>query len=319
MLFWAVKNLINIMIKIVLLLFLVFLFSCQQVPKQKKILVTSDKDTLAIIGDGIVSSAELDSILSPQIYDMKKQMLEMVVARKLMEKEAKMKNISLEELNNIYIGHKCEMEGNDEQSKYKYYSCLQDERQVYVDSLKAVYKVKTLLMPPFFREINTDSLHSYSLNTCDDCIKVYIVSDFECHACRGAHSIVNEILEKYKNKVQFEFVYYSGYVNICAQACEAADKQGKLHEMLTALYKAEFDFSDKESYLNIANDLQLDIDLFSASMDDKATLRPFIKAKDFLYEKHVFSTPSFIVNGKVLDEKYAINYLDKVIDEELYK
>ena len=42
-----------------------------------------------------------------------------------------------------------------------------------------------------------------------------------------------------------------------------------------------------------------------------------LKTKKQLISKQIYSTPTFIVNNKVLDGKYAINYLENVINEEL--
>ena len=39
--------------------------------------------------------------------------------------------------------------------------------------------------------------------------------------------------------------------------------------------------------------------------------------KDLLISKKIYSTPTYIVNGKVLDGKHAIDYLEDVIIEEL--
>ena len=48
-------------------------------------------------------------------------------------------------------------------------------------------------------------------------------------------------------------------------------------------------------------------------INDKEILKNLMINKERLITKGIYSTPTFIVNGKVLDNKYAIHYLEDVI------
>ena len=52
-------------------------------------------------------------------------------------------------------------------------------------------------------------------------------------------------------------------------------------------------------------------------MQDKAILKRLLKNKDLLASNKIYSTPTFIVNNKVLDSKYSIDYLEDVISKQL--
>jgi len=41
--------------------------------------------------------------------------------------------------------------------------------------------------------------------------------------------------------------------------------------------------------------------------------------KKYLVENNIYTTPTFIVNDKILDHKYSIHYLEDLIIEELNK
>jgi hypothetical protein len=44
-----------------------------------------------------------------------------------------------------------------------------------------------------------------------------------------------------------------------------------------------------------------------------------VKTRDYLFDNKIFETPVFIVNNLILKEPHAINFLERVILEELEK
>ncbi|MCD6111938.1 MAG: thioredoxin domain-containing protein [Bacteroidales bacterium] len=63
--------------------------------------------------------------------------------------------------------------------------------------------------------------------------------------------------------------------------------------------------------------MDLDITTFTKDINNTKILKNLIKNKELLISKNIYSTPTFIVNGKILDNKYAIDYFEDVIIEEL--
>ncbi len=55
---------------------------------------------------------------------------------------------------------------------------------------------------------------------------------------------------------------------------------------------------------------------YKDSQDDEI-LKKLIENKEILSKSGIYSTPTFIVNDKIIDDKYAIDYLEDIIKEEL--
>ena len=54
-------------------------------------------------------------------------------------------------------------------------------------------------------------------------------------------------------------------------------------------------------------------------MNDDKILKQIMDNKNYLIANNIFTTPTFIVNKKILDHKYSIHYLEDIIIEELNK
>ena len=72
-------------------------------------------------------------------------------------------------------------------------------------------------------------------------------------------------------------------------------------------------------YNYFATKLGLDTNKFNKDMNDQQILKMFVENKERLISKGIYSTPTFVVNGKILDRRHSIDYLEDVIIEELKK
>jgi len=323
-------NILKYNLIIIILLLLVAFNGCTN--KNKK----TNKNIIAEIGEEKIELEKIDSLLNDQIYEIRLNALENEISKKLLEIEAKKQNISLEKLVNTEINKKAKTVTGKELSDYiiksdfnfndtsklKNYliGIKQKERQSqYVDSLKNIYKVKVFLKPTYFNVIDTKSLYAHNLNENNSKVTVYIISDFRCSSCQETEKTLRKIYNKYNNKIKFAFIYYSGYIDKDALACEAAEKQNKFRKMHDIIFENSDLLSNDSIYYEFAKKIGLDLNKFKLDMQDKSLLKPLLNNKDFLIANQIYTTPSFIVNNKVLNRKYAINYLEEIIDEELEK
>lgn len=288
----------------------------------------------AIINKEILTVESIDSMLSTQIYEIRMNAIEILISRKILENESKKQNISLEELIKKDIKLKCKKISHEDFQDYikqsnntnidtnnilKYIEVnRQKERQTqYVDSLKNIYTTKILLKPSFFRIIETADLYSQNITENKSNIQVYIISNYKCPSCQKAENILNYLYQKYYNKVNFRFIYFSDYIGNDALACEAAAKQNQFKQMHNLIFK-NTDLLYKDSiYYDFAKKLNLNLNDFKDSFHNKMVLKRLLENKNLLILKKIYSTPTFIVNNKVLDGKHAIDYLEEVIIEEL--
>lgn len=95
--------------------------------------------------------------------------------------------------------------------------------------------------------------------------------DFQCPFCAQYHSIVEQVEEKYKDRIAFQFrhlpllqIHQNAFAS--ARAAEAADAQGKFWEMYDVLYQRQNEWSSSTKSLEIfsgyAQQLGLNVDQF---------------------------------------------------------
>lgn len=151
--------------------------------------------------------------------------------------------------------------------------------------------------------------------------------DFQCPACGKYYPTVHQIVEEYKDRIQFQFrnlplsqIHQNAFS--AARAAEAADKQSKYWEMYDMLYQnqsvwAESD-NPKNNYVEYAKQLGLDIDKFNSDYASKA-VNDIINADldAFAKTKETKQTPTFFLNGKKINPDASVESFKKVIDEAL--
>ena len=126
-------------------------------------------------------------------------------------------------------------------------------------------------------------------------------SDFECPFCARAHEVVKQFMSKNQNDVTLVYKHFPlteihQQAEPAALASWAAMQQGKFWEYHNVLFEQQSRLGE-ELYLEIANNLKLDINKFNRdrqSNEAKETIK-----KDFELGKSlgVRGTPSFVVNG----------------------
>lgn len=169
--------------------------------------------------------------------------------------------------------------------------------------------------------------------------------DFQCPVCEGYYPVVQQVEEKYKDTVRFQFSnlpLLQAHPNAFAasRAAEAASNQGKFWEMHDALYDSQHYYewaydpnagtvrsADPMPYFKqYAKQIGLDMtkfqtDFASSAVNDRinADINAFKKTKQSL------STPSFFINGKYYSNSNfadstgapSLDAFSKVLDKAL--
>lgn len=150
--------------------------------------------------------------------------------------------------------------------------------------------------------------------------------DFECQFCGQYYPIVEQVKEKYKDKITFQFrnlpltqVHKNALA--AAKAAEAASNQGKFWEMYNMLFQNQSAWSQQSdassSFVEYAVQLNLNIAQFKADAADpktNATINADIA--EFKKTKETMSTPTFFLDGKKIQPK-SLDDFSKLIDEAL--
>ena len=128
-------------------------------------------------------------------------------------------------------------------------------------------------------------------------------SDYQCPACGTFKPLVDQIVEKYKDKLLFAYRNFPlaqhEFAEKAAETAEAAGEQGKYWEMHDYLFANQANFSD-EVFQEGAKKIGLDMDKFNESL--KSGKFKSIIQDDLSYgtTHGVNSTPTFFLNGKKL-------------------
>jgi predicted DsbA family dithiol-disulfide isomerase len=155
----------------------------------------------------------------------------------------------------------------------------------------------------------------------DSPIVIVEYSEYQCPFCKRAQGTMQELAEKYGDRVSFVFKHYPLAKHKEAQpaaiASIAAERQGRFWEYKHALFEHQRDLRNEGIYEQIAQEVGLDLERFRRDIADPA-IEEQIK-RDVAQAKKigVTGTPCFFVNGYKLKGAKPLDAFVDVIDREL--
>lgn len=163
----------------------------------------------------------------------------------------------------------------------------------------------------------------------DSKVKLVEFGDFECYYCGQYYPVVEQVVEKYHDKISFQFSHYplsQTHRNAFAasRAAEAAGMQGKFWDMYRLLYANQQVWSAqsnaKPTFDGFARQLGLDMEKYNKDYAS-STVNGIINADIAKFNKTGFAkaTPTFVLNGKQIKPDMSVDAFSKLIDEELKK
>ena len=129
-------------------------------------------------------------------------------------------------------------------------------------------------------------------------------TDFQCPFCSRFHSISEDLLKSYPDKLKFVIknfpLPFHQQAKPGAKATLAAGLQGKYWEMVDAIFKDNSSLSDQK-FEELAKAIGLNVDRFRKDLKDKdAQFEKTIQEDMDLAQKvSVHGTPTFYLNGKM--------------------
>jgi protein-disulfide isomerase len=150
--------------------------------------------------------------------------------------------------------------------------------------------------------------------------------DFECPACAAYYPIVEQVFEKYKADITFQFRNFPlrqihKNAMVAHRAAEAADKQGKFWEMYALLYQNHSNWSQEteasSTFRAFAQSLSLDMTKYDADFKSEVT-NAIINADIAEGQKlGVSSTPTFFIDGKKIENPRDLEAFTKAIEDAI--
>lgn len=147
--------------------------------------------------------------------------------------------------------------------------------------------------------------------------------DPECESCRGAYPLVKQLLDEYPDELRVVIRYFPLHGNsvLAAQATEAAGEQGKYAEMQALLFERQPEWgeqqaSQEELFVEYARELDLDMDKFSAALNNADSRQKVERDRADGIALGVTGTPTFFVDGQWISQP-GYEALKAAIDQAL--
>jgi len=286
---------------------------------------------------------KLDQQYQEQLYQLKRQALDTMIMKRLVDAKAKAAGKSPDdyvqgeimarigpvtdaEVQQVYDAAKAQ--GRDlpplPQVKDTIVRYIQQQKgqavaQAYYDKLKADAKVE-ILLPPFRAPRQQVEAKGPSRGPENAPVTIVEFSDFECPYCSRAEETVSEVMRVYGDKIRLVFrdLPLPNHTNApkAAEAAHCAGEQGKYWEMHAKLF-ANQRALDVASLKGYAKDLKLDQAKFDKCLDSGSTAALVEASKKAGNEAGVTGTPAFFINGVLISGAQPFDAFKEVIDAEL--
>ena len=308
---------------------------------------TPVREPVATIAGQTIYEDELLSLISGQLeklhqqeYELKSRGLESLVNRKVLEIEAKKKEIAPEklleqevdskvadptdsEVESFYFGHQDQLKRpladvksqiRDGLKRAKLFKARQD----YLESLWQDAEVSILLPPPRM-EMAYDPARVRGNPKAP--ITIVEFSDFQCPFCRKSYPVIKELLIKYEGQVKLAYRDFPlreihPQAESAAEASRCANDQGKFWEYHDLLFTNP-DKLDHAGLVEHARALQLDVESFESCLTSEK-FKPVVEADlQAGVKASVNGTPAFFINGIPVSGAQPASVFEHAIDAEL--
>ncbi len=131
--------------------------------------------------------------------------------------------------------------------------------------------------------------------------------DFECEACGAAYPVIEDLRERYADRVTFVLPYFplDGHANArnAAHAVESAARQGQLEPMYQRMFATQAQWGEQSEskaalFRTYAQDLGLDMAKYDADVSSESVARRVQADVDDALALGVSGTPTFFLDGR---------------------
>ena len=189
------------------------------------------------------------------------------------------------------------------------------QQKFYAD-LRTKHKVKYLLEPVRVEVAATGP----SQGPANAPVTIVEFSDFQCPYCARLIPTLDQVKEKYGDKVRIVFRQYPLAFHQNAQkAAEAslcANEQGKFWELHDAMFQNQQELAVEQLKAKAAS-LGMNAEQFNACLDGGKFAAQVKTDFDEGAKAGVNGTPAMFINGRFLSGAQPLNEITKVIDDEL--
>ena len=288
-----------------------------------------------------VDAAAINKIfpLQQQIFALRKAALENLISRKVLETQAARKNLSAEDFANQLLALPVSVSASQIEELYTenlsaFASMSPDEarQKLRLDleaqarlkhyreelqNLRRTMEIESVLDEP---RLPVPSSRSYtSIGPVNALVVITEFSDFQCPYCRQVQSTVSKLMREYESVVRLDFknlpLEQHPLAALSARAAFCGGKQGKFSDYHTALFTA--DEITRELLDIAATRSGLDLTLFQQCLSSTESRLAVVADIQEAKRLGIDSTPTFLINGKLLRGAASFDQFKSIIDREL--
>ncbi len=278
--------------------------------------------------------------LQQQLYAIRKAALENLITTKILESEAAARRISIDDLRKqLTLGEvnvtRAQVEDAYKQNASFFATMSPDEARerlrldlenqarmkhyrTGLDALRMKWTVTMNIPPPVFVSELDDGVSPVKGAT-NQRVTIVEFSDFECPFCKQAQSVLTQIVESYGRTVRLVFKHLplEGHRNSlpAARAAYCASEQDRFWQFHDAVFAAGN--LSPPVFEQIASDLGLGLPKFQDCVASERSRAAVIKDIEAARLLRIESTPSFVVNGKVIKGALSFAEFQRIIEQEL--
>jgi protein-disulfide isomerase len=271
-----------------------------------------------------------------QYYMNQRKALDQLIDDKLIETEAKKRNLSADQLLNTVVFKELKDPTEDQLQVYyegmdatEPYEAVRDRvlehirdlrrekaRAAYVQKLRNNASVQVLLAPPF-ADVNVKD--AYVQGAKNPPVTLVEFADYECPYCQKITPELQKLEKEYGDRLA---VVYKDFPlpmhhtsQKAAEAARCAGEQGKFWEYHDVLfYSKQLQVAELKAHARV---LKLDGDRFDKCLDDGAETAPVKKDLEEAHQLGLTGTPSFFVNGHFFSGAADYTVLKEMVELQL--
>lgn len=307
-------------------------------------------EPLAEVDGEVITAEEVERALGAslaklqeQIYTLKRQTVETLIAERLLAKEAAKRGVSVsalleaevtgkaglvtvEELEAFYQANRARLTGDEATVREQLRGHLQNQRlaarrEDFLQALRSQATVLVHLKPPlvFRAQVAVDGAPSKGSAMAP--VTIVKFEDFHCPFCKRVQPTLTQLLARYGEKVKlvhrdFPIDSLHPAARNAHEAARCANDQGKFWAYHEALY-ANAPKASPEQLRAYAQEVGLNLPAFDQCLSSGKHRAAVQKDVEEGTRAGVTGTPAFFINGRLLSGAQPLESFARVIEEEL--
>lgn len=282
--------------------------------------------------------------LQQQLYAVRKVALDNLITARLLEAEARSQGVSIEELRERLTRGEIKVAQSQVEEAYVqnasfFASMSPDEARerlrldlenqtrmrhyrAGVEELRRKWPVVIKLPPVPAPSVSGPELDHGSpvKGAAKAAVTIVEFSDFECPFCAQVQDTLKQIMERYGGEVRLVFKHLPSedhrHSLAAARAAYCAGQQDRFWQFHDALFASSHKLSP-EVFSEIGVRLGLGREQFTACLSDEASRTAVVRDIELARRYRIDSTPSFLINGKLVKGALTFAEFQNIIEREL--